>query len=155
MKKSTLLFFVMVMTLLLGGCSGIQTINIDEKDIIAISDMENSPSRWAAFYKKMDDGKKGVIKVSQGTVLPMDITINLGVATVEQGNNKIRFDRDVYLYFQPNGILLSPDGKSWTEFDNKKALKKLFKMGDGKLGIGFGATTKKGTVMSLVIETGK
>ena len=155
MKKSTLLFSIMIIALLLGGCSGIQTISIDEKEIISVNDMKNSPSQWAAFYKKMGDGGNSVIKIPEGTVLPMDVTINLGVATVDPGHNKIRFNRDVYMYFQPKGILLSPDGNAWAEFDNKKALKKLFHIGDGKLGFGFGATRETGTVMSLAIETAK
>ena len=155
MKKSKLLFSIMIMVLLIGGCSGIQTINVNDKDIISVTDMKNSPSRWMAFYKKMGDGEKRVIKVPKGTVLPMNVTINLGIATLEPGHNKIRFNRDVYMYFQPDVVLLSPDGKAWAKFDNKKAIKKLFKIGDGKLGFGFGDKREKGTIMSLVIERGK
>jgi len=56
-----------------------------------------------------------MVHFAPGDAVPLKLETDLPFATLEAGENLVRFDRDVYLYVAPGAFLVSPDAQRWAE----------------------------------------
>ena len=75
------------------------------------------------------------------------------VVSLMTGENRIKFEQDVYLFISSSGVMLSPDGKKFAPIHKMKALKKLFGMDKGSLSIGFGISKETGPEIRVAFDS--
>ena len=56
----------------------------------------------------------------------------------EFGENRLRFNRDVYLLVRSGELWLSPDRRRWAPVQNPAAWKEVFGLGSGSMSFGLG-----------------
>lgn len=147
------------MALLLVGCSGIHTISAAGVPTVDLATLQKDPTKHGFGLDKKGrprmptDGL--IIKVPKGTRVPLRLSLAVGLATLEPGNNQLRFDRDLLLYIYRDGLRISPDGNRWALIQDVKAIKQLFGLkGRGTFGVGFGVDKDKGAAVHLSVTQG-
>ncbi len=140
------------------GCSSIQTMKPAAPTVL-FGELEADPAKYGFGADK--DGKprfprKGVvIKIPKGDKIPLQLAMDVTIATLEPGKNWLRFDRDVLLYIAHGEFKISPDGRRWAAIHDVKAIKKLFGMkGRGHFGFGFGISKEKGAGFHVSVSQG-
>ena len=146
--------------LLLVGCSGIHTISAAGVPTVDLATLQKDPTKHGFGLDKAGkpriptDGL--IIKVPRGTRVPLRLNLAVGLATLEPGDNQLRFERDLLLYISRDGLRVSPDGGRWALLHDVKAIKELFGLkGRGSLGVGFGVSKDKGAEVHLSVIQGQ
>ncbi|MFH2005021.1 MAG: hypothetical protein ABI333_00410 [bacterium] len=98
-------------------------------------------------------GRGVVVRVRRGEELPLRITSTLGIATLRAGDNRLRFDRDLWLYLARRRSLISPDGRRWVPFADWSRIKRLFGIRKGTVQVGFGVNQVHGAFVNLEVRT--
>ncbi|MBW2260853.1 MAG: hypothetical protein JRG91_02685 [Deltaproteobacteria bacterium] len=137
--------------LLTPGCAGVQKVDTTSAATISLAEFEADPLAYGSPLEP--DGKPVIIKIPAGEKIPLKIDMSIPFATVESGENTLRFDLDVYAYMGGGRFMISPDGERWAEMGDWKALKELFNFDKGLFSVGFGVSEAEGAFMSLAMKT--
>jgi len=143
--------------LILAGCSGVHTMKTAGVPTVDLAALQKEPAKHGFGPGK--DGRPRlpteglIVKVPKGTQVPLKLNLAVGLATLEPGDNKLRFERDLMLYISRDGLRVSPDGNRWALIQDVKALKELFGLkGRGNVSFGFGISKETGTAFHLSLE---
>lgn len=132
------------------GCGGVQKIERDPSQAVRIADFEANPEAFAAKLQNPGDGIFVALKKGDAVALKLALDAP-GLAALETQGNRIRFERDVYLFISKDGALLSPDARRWARIQDAKALKDVFGIQGGTLQIGFGASQEEGASIAITL----
>jgi hypothetical protein len=131
-----------VLLALVAGCSSVRTLDSEEIPVYTLNEVRANPQDLAGI---LDGDSKGVIvSVPQGDRLPLEIDVRVPFAHLETGRSWIRFDRNVWFYFAPGDMLISPDGERFGPVYDLGALKELFQFETGNVSLGFGVSAQEG-----------
>ena len=133
------------------ACSSVHTLKNVKTRTIELADYAADPEKYGLPGTPSAEGM--VLKIPAGTTMPLVLDTSIPFATIEAGQNNVRFDRDVYLYMGQKSFMISPDGKRWAEFPDWKAIKELYGFDKGQFAVGLGVAKDQGPFMSLVLKT--
>ncbi len=148
--------FVFVVTCVLPaaaavGCSGVQRLDRSSVPTVTVEALQaglRDPTRFARAF-----GRRGVVvKVRAGDEVRVRLASRLGFATLRAGDNRLRFDRDVWLYVSRRRALISPDGERWVRLGDWRTMKRVFGIRRGSVRVGFGVKKGQGPVISLGVH---
>ena len=94
-----------------------------------------------------------IVRVKKGDRVPLLLTATLPFAQLQAGENSLVVTTDFYLYMSKQGILISPDGKTFTPIYDMKGIKTLFGFKQGSLSIGFRAPKEEAPQMAVDVST--
>ncbi len=138
------------------GCARVQRLDRTSIPTLTVAQLQagqGEGARWARAF-----GKRGiVVKVRAGEEIRVRLTSTLGFATLRAGGNRLRFDRDVWLYLAQKKALISPDGRRWVRLGDWRTMKRVFGIRKGTFQVGFGISKKQGPFINLAVhaQTGK
>lgn len=134
--------------------ASVRTMDVSHAPTYTIASIEASPKESALGLQNALKTKDGaVLLLKKGDKVPVQLHAVFGPIALEPGENHIVFAQDTYLYFGPNGILLSPDGTQWADISDSAALAKAFGLhGKGTFQFGFGVTKDRPPSFTIVLE---
>jgi len=132
------------------GCAGVQTLKGPDMEPIPLPELEANPAMYG--FPDVIYGSGAVIEIPEGTRIPLKVESNITFASIEPGENMMRFDRKVYLFLSEKRAMISPDAVRWAEFQDWDTIKDLFGLHNGRLSLGFGITKEEGSAINLVLE---
>jgi hypothetical protein len=141
-----------LLSLAAAGCASVQRKDSSQFNVIPFSEVMDNPAKWQDIGKDLNDGKTVIFKVAQGQRVPLKITMDIPVGTIEKSDNTLAFNRDVYLLMSKTNWQLSPDGQRWASLGSMTALKELFGFSKGRLSVGVEGTKDTGTVISIELK---
>lgn len=134
------------------GCSGVQRLDRSSVPTLTVEALragQGNPKRFARVF-----GKRGVVvKVRAGDEVRVRLASQLGFATLRAGDNRLRFDRDVWIYLARRKALVSPDGQRWVRLGDWRAMKRVFGIRRGSVQVGFGVKRGQGPFVNLAVHT--
>lgn len=131
----------------LTACSGIRTLDLKDTPTLTLPDLKTQGAAVAERFT----GKGGPIAVHlrAGEELPVRLHLEVPGLTLVPGNATLRFDRDLWVLFGPDGLSISPDGHRWAAMGDGPAIRELFGLGKGgSFQVGFGVTAQDGAFIS-------
>ncbi len=149
MKKThALIGALLASAALAAGCGGMRAMDKDVKNAIALADLQARADELGPRFEKLD--KEIVVAIKKGDSLPLTLAFDApAIATLESGENRVTFARDLYLAISKDGAYLSGDGVRWAQVGDAKALRQLFGFAHGAVQAGFSATKEKGPAMTV------
>ncbi|MDD5310117.1 MAG: hypothetical protein PHU25_22610 [Deltaproteobacteria bacterium] len=130
------------------GCGGMRAMTKDVRSAITLADLQTNPDKYAPRLEK--PGDELIIAIKKGDSVPLELALDAPqVATLEAGQNRLRFTQDLFLAVSRDGVFVSKDGATWAQLGDDKALKELLGFAQGSVQAGLGATKEKGPFMSL------
>jgi len=135
------------------GCATVHYFDSSGLDVKPLPDLVAEPDEWKQIAKVVQNGGDVVIMAPKGYSIPLKINIDIPIVNLVPGNNRIVFSRDVYILISSKTLRISPDGKQWAYIKNMEAIQELFSFAKGKFSVGFGASEKEGTFMTVGIES--
>ena len=149
-------YLCLMTALTLAGCSGVHTLKTAGVPTVDLAVLEKDPGKHGFG---LDKGGKPrlpteglIVKVPKGTLVPLKLSLAVGLAVLEPGDNELRFERDLMLYISRDGLRVSPDGERWALIQDVKAVKSLFGLKQrGSMGFGFGISKETGTAFHLSV----
>lgn len=135
---------------LLTGCSGIRQLEVKDTPTYTLADLQTQGDAAAARLS----GQNGptIVHLRKGEALPVTLQLGLPGVTLLPGDNRLRFDRDVYVWIGADGAYLSPDGARWAQVGDHRAMRKLFGLGKGgSFQLGLGASKDRGAFISASV----
>jgi hypothetical protein len=133
---------------LAAGCGGLRAMDKDVKNAIALADLQARADELGPRFEKLD--REIVVAIKKGDTLPLAIAFDApAIATLESGENRVTFTRDLYLAISKDGAFLSGDGETWARVGDAKALQQLFGYEHGAVQAGFSATKDKGPAVTV------
>lgn len=133
------------------GCATIRTLDtaaITSIDISATDAHEELASIEKTLKGEAID-KPFIIKVPQGFNLPVHLTLDTPLLSMENRTGTLVFKQDLFLYVSNREILVSPDKLSWVEINNLDAVKELFGGEKGELSVGMSASKEQGPLLDI------
>jgi hypothetical protein len=134
----------------LAGCSGIRTMDTGGVPVVTVADL--TADNVGESLGRVGRGEAVVVHFAPGDAVPLHVAASVPFATLESGDNAIRFQRDVYLYVAPDAFLVGPDGRRWAEVSDTGAIKELFGATSGSLQFGFGASASQAAAFNFAVE---
>jgi hypothetical protein len=153
MIRSTLTLSLLAVWSTACGAS-VRTMDVSHAPTYTIASFTASPKESAQGLQNAIKTKDGaVLLLKKGDKVPVQLHAGFGPIALQPGENYIVFTQDTYLYFGPNGILLSPDGTQWAPVSDTAALAKVFGLhGQGTFQFGFGVTQGKPASFTIALE---
>lgn len=143
-----MILFIAIAALVL-GCAGAQRVDRGAYEVVALDQLA---ADGEAFAERIQGGGDPLmIKIEAGQEAVLDLDVRLPFAAVEAGDNKLRFERDVYLLFSEGGLLLSPDGELFAPIHDFEALKEVFGFDGGQLSVGLGISEAEGARVKVLL----
>lgn len=133
---------------LVAGCAGIQTMDTSNIETVNMTDFSADPAKYG--FADGPPKRDLIVKIDKGHSVPLYLSIDSNIVKLEVDQNKIYFDRDVYLYLSKSKLLLSPDGKRWVSFG--KGMKELFGVRKTSIGLGLHANKKQGAIITFQVD---
>jgi hypothetical protein len=141
-----------VLSLVVVGCASVQRRDSTQFNVIPFSEVIDNPSKWQDIGTALNDGKTVIFKVAQGQRVPLKLTMDIPVGTIEKSENTLSFNREVYLLMSKTNWQVSPDGQRWASLGSMRSLKKLFGFSKGQLSVGVQGTKDDGTFISVDLK---
>jgi len=149
--RFTVIVTCLLCTAAVSGCAGVQRLDRTSIPTLTVAELRASKQDPAWLLKAM--GSRGVVvRVRAGEELPVRLGSSIGFATLRAGDNRLRFDREVWLYLARKKVLLSPDGRRWVGLGDWRAMKRVFDMRRGTVQVGFGVKRGQGAVITLGVH---
>ena len=145
-------FAIGLLSLVAAGCATVQRRDIAQFKVVPFSEVVEDPSKWQDIGKEINDGKTVIFKVAQGQRVPLKLTMDTPVGTIEKSENTLTFNREMYLLMSKTNWQVSPDGRRWASPWSMKSMKKLFGFRKGQLSVGFQGTKEAGTFISIELK---
>ena len=137
--------------LLSTGCAGIHTLDTARIRTVSLPDYQAEIARAPEAWKLPPEGV--ILKVAKGLTLPLNVEVTTTIASLVPGANKVRLDRDLYLYLSPTSVELSPDGERWAVMGNFRGFQELFGAHrGGSFQLGLGVTKGEGPFVTVKVE---
>ncbi|MBI5486444.1 MAG: hypothetical protein HY905_03840 [Deltaproteobacteria bacterium] len=131
------------------GCSGIRSV--DTAGVPTVTAVDLGAETVGEALGRVAQGGAVVVRFAPGDTVPLKMETDLPFATIEAGENVVRFERDVYLYVGPGAFLVSPDAERWAEAGVLEAIKELFGAATGTFQFGFGARAGEPAAFTLSV----
>ena len=141
-----------LLSLVTAGCTSVQRRDSTQFNVIPFTEVMDNPSKWQDIGKDINDGKTVIFKVAQGQQVPLKLTMDTPVGTIEHSENTLTFNRDVYLLMSKTNWEVSPDGQRWASLGSMRSLKNLFGFSKGQLSVGVQGTKDAGTFISVDLK---
>lgn len=141
-----------LLSLVAAGCASVQRRDITQFKVIPFSEVVEDPSKWQDIGKEINDGRTVIFKVAQGQRVPLKLTMDLPVGTIEKSENSLTFSREMYVLMSKTNWQVSPDGQRWASPWNIRSMKKMFGFKKGQLSVGIQGTKEAGTFISIELK---
>jgi hypothetical protein len=142
-------FALLVCAAAAGGCSGIRTLDTSTLKTVSLEELPQVAADAEGAAAKGPGPM--IVHVKAGETVPLHLAFEVPFASLEAGENRIVFKRDVYLYIDPSTAMLGFDGKTFARMGDWKALKKLAGVKTGSLSVGFGAGKTEGPKIDVSV----
>ena len=146
------LFILTAIVGCLTGCGGsVRTMDVSHVPNFTVDAINAAPRETLAEVMTKEP-KAFVLFLRKGDKVPVHLQASMGPIALQPGDDYLVFSQDTYMYFGPNGMLLSPDGKRWAKVQDSDALGKLFGLKTGTFQIGFGAAKDQPAAFNIVLK---
>lgn len=145
-------FNLCVIVAVLTGCgASVRTLDVSQAPSFTLASFNDMPAD--DLGKLMTTSPKAfVLLLKKGDRVPVKLRAAFGPIALEPGENYLVFSQDTYLYFSPQGMFLSPNGKQWAAVQEGSALGKLYQLKQGTFQLGFGKRKGEQASFSLRLE---
>jgi hypothetical protein len=131
------------------GCSTIHALDTGGVRTMPLAEFAALPGQVGA--EQLTEQMPFIVHIAAGETVPMQIQLELPLATLQAGENVLQFKCDVYLYIARDAMEVSPDGVRWATMGDFDAIKELFGVGQGSFRLGFGATADEGAIVTAAL----
>lgn len=162
--KKRCLLLACLLFMLAGCATATHTLNINPDDIMTINlgrpvtdpaVLEKLAALEPLQGKSVDLVKEPfIIEVPKGFYLPVQMDLETPLFRMHSDCSRLVFDRDVYVYVGPDGLLAGPDKIRWAPLSDLDEVKDLFGLGRGNLSIGMSVAKETGVrlKMGMIIQ---
>ena len=152
MSKLIHLVLTVSMLTVMAGCAGTQTMPPAPPQTFSLARLLENPEEAAELGRLLQQGRPAIIRVAPGRKLPVHIEVNLPFGHLSSDQNELVFTKEVFLNLSESGLMISPDGQTWTPVRDLSGVKNAFGADKGRLDLGLQASEEKGAFISLVLE---
>jgi hypothetical protein len=146
--RAVALLGVAVLAALLAACTSVREMDVSGVPHVTLDD----PSNAEAIGKAFEEKGAVVVHLRKGDTIPLRATLDLPVARLEAGENRLRLTREVWLYMSREVARISPDGRRWADLGDLAGMEELFGFSGGTARIGFQATRDEGAAVTVALE---
>ena len=145
MRHSILLPFL----LLSAACSSVGPLELRDTPTLTLGELRQQP---AQFGERIKAGEAVVVHVKAGEEVPLLVSVDIPGLTFLPGQNRVRFERDVYVHYGAGSMHISADGETWAAVGDFRGMARLFGLGHGgTFQVGAGVNATDGPMVSVKV----
>jgi hypothetical protein len=109
----------------LAACSGVQKLDRRDQKVVTLASVRADPEPYARAMSG-ERSSNVVVLIPKGESLPAKVEVGTANASLKLADQRVRFNRDVYVRMARGGPLVSPDGERWARAADDATVSKLF-----------------------------
>ena len=142
-------YLLFLVPLLMAACSSVGPLDLKDTPTLTLANLRQQPQ---PLQERIQRGESFVVRVSAGEEVPLLVTLEIPGLTFLPGQNRVRFERDVYVHYGQGKMHVSPDGQTWAAVGDFHGMARLFGLGHGgSFQVGTGVTATDGPLVSVKV----